>query len=273
MKRHSLVALRHALGLPLPPSLPLDVFARALARRRRRAVRGDQRRPHAAHRRRERRRARCRRHAGQLVSAALALSPDLVLRERDPGAEAAALEAWRPGQRVHAARRASRRPMRCSPRSAAACGSSAAWRGLSRGFPAARTICGYAARSALAPTPPRRSLFARARPHAPVRDARASRRRARRLPLALARGRRARLATLAPPACATFGEADALPRDGLARRFGADFVGVLDRVRGASFPNRALPFVPPPRYAGKLDLPAPVARRRCARVRGQPARA
>src|SRR5881227_1051481 len=32
-------------------------------------------------------------HSGQLVSASLAFSPDLVLRERDPVAESAALEA------------------------------------------------------------------------------------------------------------------------------------------------------------------------------------
>ena len=38
---------------------------------------------------------------------------------------------------------------------------------------------------------------------------------------------------------------------------GEDFVGLLDRVRGLVPELRPL-FVPPPRYSGKLDLPAPV---------------
>ncbi len=43
----------------------------------------------------------------------------------------------------------------------------------------------------------------------------------------------------------------------LARRVGADFIAFLDRARGLVADPRP-PFVPPPRYAGKIELPAPV---------------
>jgi protein ImuB len=54
----------------------------------------------------------------------------------------------------------------------------------------------------------------------------------------------------------TIGAADALPRDGLARRFGDASVSALDRAHGRA-PDPRLPWTPPPSYAGKLALPAP----------------
>ena len=78
------------------------------------------------------------------------------------------------------------------------------------------------------------------------------------LPLSLTEADPAAVATLAAAGITTFGQACALPRAALARRVGADFVALLDRVRGL-VPEPRPPFVPPPRYAGKLDLPAPVA--------------
>ncbi len=78
------------------------------------------------------------------------------------------------------------------------------------------------------------------------------------LPLSLTEADPAAVATLAAAGITTFGQACALPRAALARRVGADFVALLDRVRGL-IPELRPPFVPPPRYAGKLDLPAPVA--------------
>src|SRR5206468_13082141 len=64
-------------------------------------------------------------------------------------------------------------------------------------------------------------------------------------------------ATLAAAGITTFGAACALPRDALARRVGADFVATLDRAQGLRADPRP-PFVPPPRYEGKLELPAAV---------------
>jgi protein ImuB len=63
--------------------------------------------------------------------------------------------------------------------------------------------------------------------------------------------------TLAAAGITTFGEACALPRDALARRVGAQFVATLDRARGA-IPDPRPPFVAPPRYEGRLELPAAV---------------
>ena len=55
----------------------------------------------------------------------------------------------------------------------------------------------------------------------------------------------------------TFGQAAALPRDGLARRFGAALVTTLDRALGRT-PDPRASFVPPPRFTSRLELPAPV---------------
>jgi protein ImuB len=77
------------------------------------------------------------------------------------------------------------------------------------------------------------------------------------LPLALTDADPAAIATLAAAGITTLGQAFALPRAQLARRVGADFVTFLDRVRGLVADPRP-PFMPPPRYAGKIELPAPV---------------
>ena len=120
---------------------------------------------------------------------------------------------------------------------------------------------GYAARWAFAPTSAAALLFARAQTGREGSDrfrlgawldALAS------LPLSLAEADPAAVATLEAAGITTFGQAFALPRAALARRVGEDFVALLDRVRGLVPELRPL-FVPPPRYAGKLDLPAPVA--------------
>jgi protein ImuB len=53
------------------------------------------------------------------------------------------------------------------------------------------------------------------------------------------------------------GELIALPREGLARRCGQALVDDLDRAIGALPEARAF-FAPPPRFAARLELPAPV---------------
>ena len=200
-------------------------------------------------------------HSGQLVSASLAFSPDLVLRERDPGAESAALEA------VASWATQFTPAIALAPPSAVLAeigGSLRLFGGLAaltaRLSQGAHDL-GYAAQWAFAPTSAAALLFARAEtgregshlyfPRAWL-DALAS------LPLSLAEADPAAVATLKAAGIATFGQAFALPRAALARRVGEDFVGLLDRVRGLVPDLRPL-FVPPPRYTGKLDLPAPVA--------------
>ena len=263
----------------LLPSLPLDVFARAASpadAAKPFAVATGGRTPRIVGANAGARDAGV--HPGQLVSASLALSPGLVLRERDPQAESAALEAvasWAtqftpavalaPPDAVLAEIGGSLRLFGGLPTLTAR---------LARG---AHDL-GYAARFALAPTSAAALLFARAeqRVEPPFRSPRSGRgerrrsdrpRRCRirrhgstRSPAAarLTEADPAAVAMLAAAGITTFGQACALPRAALARRVGADFVALLDRVRGL-VPEPRPPFVPPPRYTGKLDLPAPVA--------------
>jgi protein ImuB len=198
--------------------------------------------------------------AGQLVSASLALSPDLVLRERDPTAEAAALAAvatW-VTQFTPAVTLASPDAV------LAEIGSSLRlFGGLTK---LTARLCddvqqlGYATRFALAATPAAALFCARARigeRTAPRSKKGAPQKELASLPLSLTEADPAAVATLAAAGIATFGQACALPRAALARRVGADFVALLDRVRGY-VPDPRVPFVPAPRYLGKIELPVPV---------------
>jgi protein ImuB len=135
---------------------------------------------------------------------------------------------------------------------------------------------GYEAQLALAPTPIAALLFARAGEKSKVRDdfshthtaSHVGREKSASdatfflealapLPLALTDADPAALATLAAAGITTVGQACALPRERSARRVGADFVAFLDRARGLAADPR-LPFVPPPRYTGRIELPAAV---------------
>ena len=266
----------------LLPSLPLDVFARALApddaaRRSPSATGGHYPRD---------RRGQCRGARGrhprrsQLISASLALAPDFVLRDRDPDAEARAL-----AQLADAGRRSSRPAVSLAPPE---CG-----RRRDRRQPAA-VRRPAAARRAARRRRARAGLRRAARASRPRRaprccsrvpdkaHARPGRRR-RCAATAATRSRRCRsrsstsIPTRSPrcalPASRRSGRPAALPRDALARRVGAEFVAILDRARGR-VPDPRPPFVPPPRFTGTLELPAPVARRRGARAsRVQPPRA
>lgn len=192
---------------------------------------------------------------GMPLSAALALVPGLAERPRDPAAEAAALAelatfalASTPAVSVAdgallAEIAASRRLFGGEARIVAA---------LAEGVRAR----GYAVRWAVAPTPLAALALARggggtigegddlAAALAP-------------LPLARFDLAPAARATLAAAGVHSFGAADALPRGGLARRCGRALTETLDRAAGR-VPDPRAPFVPPPHYAAKLELPAPV---------------
>ncbi len=263
----------------LLPSLPLDIFARAqaLADARPFAVTTGGHYPRIVNA------SVAARSAGivpdQLVSAALALAPDVVLRDRDPAAESAALESF-------AAWVTQFTPMvSLAPPDAIVAEISGSLR-LFGGFPrlAARLAqgardLGYMVWQAQAPTPAAALMFARAKNggHDFAADERARSadplRRDRkktalergsfldvllRLPLAYLDMAPDVLAMLAGAGITTFGQACALPRDALARRTGAGFLALLDRARGLAADPRP-PFVPPPVYRGALALPAPVA--------------
>jgi len=239
------------------PSLPLDVFARASA--------PDDARPFVVgsggHYPRVVAANAAARAAGiraeQLVSSALALAPELVLRDRDSDAEARAL-----AQLATAALTFT--PMAClAPPNAIVAdigGSLRLFGGLPRVV--ARLVggayaLGYAAQPGIAPTPGAALLLARAGHTQPVTDP-------AQLPAALASISLmlvdlddATRATLREAGITTFGQATALPRDGLARRFGAALVTTLDRALGHASDPRAS-FVPAPHFASRLELPAPV---------------
>lgn len=68
----------------------------------------------------------------------------------------------------------------------------------------------------------------------------------------------AQLARLQGMGINCLGDCQRLPRDGLAQRFGPDFVRQLDQAYGRA-PDPREPFVPPATFALRLELPATVA--------------
>lgn len=240
------------------PSLPLDVFARALA-------------PHEAVRpfvvgsggrspRIVRANAAARATGirdGQLVSGALALAPDLVLRDRDGDAEARALAqiaTWV----------LSFTPTTCLAPPAAVVAEIGSSLRLFGGLPrlVARLTTGvrelgYTNRLGIAATPDAALLLARAGDPVPVHEVERLPETLAPLPLTLLDLPEATQLTLRDAGVVTFGQAAALPRDGAARRFGNDFVLHIDRTLGRA-PDPRAPFVPSPRFTGRLELPVPV---------------
>ena len=241
----------------LLPSLPLDVFARAALDDAQRpfvvASGGHYPRVVAAN--------GCARAAGirsdQLISAALAFAPDVVLRDRDPHAEAAALAevatlllAFTPQVSL------------AHPNAVVAEieGSVRLFGGLAQLLAALVKSVesrGYVARMALAPTPTAALLLARAGHAQPVPRRNALPEALAPLPLALLDFDPGTLATLAAAGITTFGAAQALPRAGLARRFDQRVVDTLDRALGRA-PDPRQPYEPPPRFERRLALPAPI---------------
>jgi protein ImuB len=117
---------------------------------------------------------------------------------------------------------------------------------------------GFSGTLASAPTAGAASLFARAGQAILVAEDSDWVHKLAALPLALLASAQAALDTLSGIGVRTIGEFIALPRDGAARRFGQALLDEVDRARGL-LPDPRLPFVPPERYHGQLELPAPVA--------------
>ncbi len=195
--------------------------------------------------------------AGQLVSGALALAPDLVLRDRDHDAEGRALAQLATWALTFT-------PMAClAPPDAIVADIGGSLR-LFDGLPrlVARLVggthaLGYATRLGIAPTPGAALLLARAGHTQPVTDPAQLADVLAAIPLARVDMDDATRATLREAGITTFGQAAALPRDGLARRFGAALVATLDRAL-AVVPDPRASFVPPPHFSSRLELPSPV---------------
>ncbi|MBK7744987.1 MAG: DNA polymerase Y family protein [Betaproteobacteria bacterium] len=195
--------------------------------------------------------------AGMLVSAALALAPAVLLRDRDPAGEARALAAvatwatqFTPGVSL-------------APPDAVLVDIGDSLR-LFGGLAALRTrlqqgaaALGYAAWLAIAPTAVAALLLARAGHADTLVRVEALPAALAPLPLALTDADPGIVATLAAAGITTFGAASSLPRAGLARRGGAPLLATLEHALGVRADPRPR-FVPPQRYAGRLELPAPV---------------
>ncbi len=195
--------------------------------------------------------------AGQLISAALAFAPELRSRDRDEDAEAyalAQLATWAltftpnaglaPPDGIVAEIGGSLRLFSGLPQLVAR---------LTEGA----QVRGYTARLGLAPTPGAALLFARASHAQPVTTTAQLPQLLAPLPLALVDLDDTLRTTLGQAGITTFGQAAALPRDALARRGGDELVRTIDRALGRVADPRA-PFVPPPRFRAKLELPTPV---------------
>lgn len=240
------------------PSLPLDVFARAWspeAHARPFAVDSGGHVPRIVALNDAARAAAL--SEGMLLSAAYALVPQLVQQSRDVPAEHAAL-----AQLATFALRFTPMVSVILPHALVAeIGASLKLFGgrakllaqLHRGI----ETRGFAARIGVAPTPIAALAFARAGQPGAVTSLDA-------LPEALGEIAldhfdlpEAACTTLAAAGVHTFGAADRLPRDGLARRCGPVVVATLDRAAGR-LPDPRPPYVPPPCFTTRLELPAPV---------------
>lgn len=116
---------------------------------------------------------------------------------------------------------------------------------------------GYQAVLSAAPTPAGAWLLARAGDECPLADQAELPARLGALPLhALELDPRQHQA-LTGLGLRTIGECSALPRAGLARRLGPDLPAQLDRALGKA-PDPRRPYLPPPRFDSRLELPAEV---------------
>src|SRR5438105_4975621 len=240
------------------PSLALDIFARAWSgedKARRFVVASGGNAPKVVAANDAARDAGIR--AGQSIATALALASDIVLRDRDPTAEASALAqiaTW---------------TLRFTPQVSLAppdaivleIGASLRlFGGLSPLIARIRNgveAQGYETRIGIAPTPTAALLLARTSQTEPVRNVRELPRALAPLPLELLDIDAEIVAMLAAAGVTTFGQAASLPRDALARRCGQHLVTTIDRALARCADPR-VPFSPPPHFMSRVELPVPV---------------
>jgi protein ImuB len=194
---------------------------------------------------------------GMVVSAAIALAPHLAEHLRNAGAERQALEraaAWT-GQFTSTV-------SLCHPDALLL-----ELEGSLRLFGGVRSLLlrlsegvaelGYAAGIAAAPTPTAARLLARAGQSISVMQASALPGALAAVPPALLDQPEETARMLDAIGVRTLAECLALPRDGLARRFGQGLLDELDRALG-KLPDPREPYLAPARYKARLVLPAPV---------------
>lgn len=195
--------------------------------------------------------------AGMSASAALALAPQLRIRQRDASAETEALlgiAAW---------------AMQFTPNVALdfpdavlleISGSLKLFGGLAQIVGDLReglAAMGFTASISVAPTASAASWLVRAGKEALVTEAARIDEAVSTLPTSVLHCDADMLESLDAIGAATIGDLLALPRDGLARRFGQALLDDLDRARGR-LPDPRSFFTPPPRFAAGIDLQAEV---------------
>lgn len=238
------------------PELPLSVFARAGTELVSTVVSSASHRPDvvAANAMAKRRGI----VTGLSIAAALALDPEIAIQLRDERAEAAALKSialWA-GQWTSTI---SIEPPAIVLLEISGC------LNYFEGLPkllarvdAGLAELGFSGVIATAPTALAASLLAQAGQAIAIEQATDLEPRLTALPIALLDSARAVLDTLTGIGVHTIADVLALPRDGVARRFGQRLLDDIDRARGLQPDPRPL-FVPPERYHGQLELPVPVA--------------
>jgi protein ImuB len=195
---------------------------------------------------------------GMAISAALALAPGLRLAPRDPAAETEALlgvAGWAAQFSPGVALEFPDAVLLDAAGSLKLFGGLAALLGRLR-----RELAemGWSARLAGAPTPRGAFLLALAGSERFVDSAAELEPTLAPLPVAVLRGDGETLETLAAIGARTLGGLFALPREGVARRFGQRLLDDLDRALGR-LPDPRNFFVPPPRFRAAIELPAEVA--------------
>jgi len=116
---------------------------------------------------------------------------------------------------------------------------------------------GFAASMSVAPTPRAACWLVRAGRQVPVTEAARVDEAVSALPTAVLRCDTDTLESLQAIGAATIGDLLALPREGLARRFGQTLLDDLDRARGR-LPDPRSFFTPPPRFTAGIELLAEV---------------
>ncbi|HKW80918.1 MAG TPA: DNA polymerase Y family protein [Casimicrobiaceae bacterium] len=195
--------------------------------------------------------------AGMSIAAALALDPEVAIQLRDERVEAAALGSialwagqWTPTISIE--------PPAAVLLEISGCrnyfgGLDRLLEGIEQGLAA----LGFCARQASAPTALAARLLAQSGASIAIENAADLDAWLTPLAVALLDEARPVLDTLSGLGVRTIGDVLALPRDGVARRFGQRLLDEIDRARGLQ-PDPRPPFVPPERYCGQLELPAPV---------------
>jgi protein ImuB len=237
------------------PDLPLAIFARGAARETPAVVSSASHRPDVvAANDAARKRGIV---PGLSIAAALALDPDIAIHLRDERAESHALRSIALWAGQWTSTIAIEPPASLVLEIAAGLAYFGGLEKLLGRIDAGLAAIGFSAVVATAPTAGAAGLLARAGRSIVVEEKADWTGKLSALPVTLLENAQPGIETLSGLGVRTLGELIALPREGVARRFGQALLDEIDRALGTLPDPRPL-FVPPERYRGQLELPAPV---------------